>query len=115
MYDFNKIVFLATELNSFEKDCLITVALKIVDKTCKMDEKEKQLFITLYDALQKNKTDFTDFFDLNIFTLINETRVNPSLKNFGYIKTFREDAMSYITKEKMKAFKANVRKSLLVN
>jgi len=109
MYNLDKIVFLAADINEFEKTCSITVALKIVDNTCKMSEKEKELFMMLYDVLIKNET---EFFDNSIFDIIQNTRDNPSKENIDYIKVFREDAMAYITKPKMKAFKAMIREKL---
>lgn len=108
MYDFNKIDAVAHELNQFEQFCAITLALKIADDSCKMDEYERSLFMALYDAMPKQ----TDFFDESLFEIIKEARLNPSAQIYAKIKPLREDAMNTITKPNMKVFKASIRERL---
>jgi len=54
----------------------------------------------------------SDFFESNIFDLIEETRHNPSAMLFAKIKPFRQAGMEYIGRLKMKSFKAYVRQGL---
>lgn len=108
MYDFSKIDALASKLNQFEQFCTITLALKIADDSCKMDDYERSLFMALYDAMPKQ----TDLFESSLFEIIKDARSNPSAQIYAKIKPLREDAMNTITKPNMKAFKASVREGL---
>lgn len=109
MYDFSKVDALASKLEPFEQFCTITLALKIADDTCKMDDYERSLFMALYDAMPKQ----SDLFDKQLFETIKEARTNPSAQIFAKIKPLRENAMQTITRPKMKEFKASVRERLL--
>ena len=111
MYDLEKIPAVAAGLDGFEKECAITVALKIVDDSCKMDGYEKSVFLALYDALPEQTS---LFFDPTVFAAISEGRSEPSAKIMARIKSFREEAMASISRPKMKAFKAVVRVRLSV-
>lgn len=97
---------MADSLDIFERYCAITVALKIADDTCKMDEYEKSIFMALYDLMQVQQS---DFFNDTIFELIEQGRKTPSAQIYSKIKTLRQDAMEMITQPRMKAFKASVR------
>ncbi len=101
----------AASLDGFARDCAVTVALKISDDSCKMDEEQRAVFMALYDALEPFKS---DLFDENIHTLIHTARNAPTASLFAQIKKERERAMAIITQEKMKAFKASVRTALLI-
>lgn len=101
----------AANLDTFAKDCAVTVALKISDDSCKMDAEQRAIFMALYDALPSYKS---EVFDENIHALIHEARTAPIAAHYGRIKKEREMAMSIITQEKMKAFKASARASLLI-
>ncbi|ADR34190.1 hypothetical protein Sulku_1528 [Sulfuricurvum kujiense DSM 16994] len=101
----------AADLDQFGCDCAVTVALKITDDSCKMDDEQRALFMALYDALPPYES---AMFDESIHDLIREGRNTPSTLLFGQIKKERERAMAIITKEKMKTFKASVRGSLLI-
>lgn len=109
MYDLTKIAVVANNLSGFEKDCAITVALKITDDSCKMDEYEKNVFMLLYDALLSYES---NFFERSVFDIIFLGRNNPSAQTYAQIKKLRESAMDMITRPKMKEFKANIRKEL---
>jgi hypothetical protein len=109
LYDLTKIGAVARAMNGFECDCAITVALKISDDSCKMDEFEKSVFMALYDAMIDKQT---DFFDDNIFEIISHTRAHPDATSDARIKILRENAMDMITQEKMKKFKADVRERI---
>ena len=109
MYDLGKLPSVANSLDAFERDCAITVALKITDDTCKMDEFEKSIFMMLYDAIENKQS---DYFDKSVFSLIEEGRKTPSAQIYSKIKTLRQDAMEMITRPKMKAFKAGVREKI---
>ncbi len=111
-YKLDKMSAIATNLDSFERDCAITVALKITDESCKMDDYEKSVFMMLYDVLGIKEA---DFFDNDVFELIEKGRAQPSAQIFSEIKKRREDAMDFITRPKMKAFKALIRERLSVN
>lgn len=108
MNPFRKI---AEGLDTFNRDCAVTVALKISDDSCKMDDDGRGLFISLYEALPSYQS---EIFDENVHALIASARegLNSLLKQ--EIKRERERAMEIITQEKMKAFKASVRGSLLI-
>ena len=106
MYDLEKIPSVARALNSLDKDCAITVALKITDDSCKMDEYEKSIFMKLYDALPEMRS---EFFDEDVFDIILQGRTQASAQTYAKIKTLREAAMDFISRPKMKAFKAQIR------
>jgi len=100
----------AQDLSGFERDCAITVALKISDDSCKMDAYEKSIFMLLYDALALKES---DYFQSSVFDIIYLARNNPSAQTYSEIKRLRESAMDMITRPKMKAFKAEIRRKLL--
>ncbi len=108
-YALETMPYVAECLDSFERDCAITVALKITDDSCKMDDYEKRVFMLLYDALNIQET---DFFENDVFNIIQKGRTEPSAYIFSEIKKRRESAMDFITRPKMKAFKATIRKRL---
>lgn len=110
MYHLEKIGLVANSLSGFHRDCAITVALKITDDTCKMDEYEKSVFMALYDAIEDKQS---DYFDESIFPLIEVGRKKPTAQIYATIKKLREDAMEMITRPHMKNFKAEVRELLL--
>ena len=97
---------IAAGLDSFHRDCAITVALKISDESCKMDAFEKSVFLTLHKALPNQNS---VMFDSSVFALIERAESRPSAQIFAEIKQLREAAMEAITRPKMKAFKAHVR------
>lgn len=101
----------AADLDTFGRDCAVTVALKITDDSCKMDEEQRSLFMALYDALPPYES---DFFTHEIHSLIQEARNTPDTTLFERIKKEREMAMAIITQERMKRFKASVRGALLI-
>jgi hypothetical protein len=108
-YDLTRLPVVAANLDSFERDCAITVALKITDDSCKMDGYEKSVFMALYDALPEQTS---LFFDPSVFAAIAQGRSEPSAQVFARIKNLREEAMASISRPKMKAFKATVRTRL---
>lgn len=101
----------SADLDTFGRDCAVTVALKITDNSCKMDEEQRALFMQLYDALSPYES---LVFDESIHDLIREGRNSPSETLYERIKLEREKAMAIITQEKMKLFKASVRGSFLI-
>jgi ABC-type dipeptide/oligopeptide/nickel transport system ATPase component len=101
----------AASLDIFAKDCAVTVALKISDDSCKMDDKKRAVFMALYDTLPSYES---QIFDGNIHVLIHEARTVPTAAHYARIKKERERAMAIITQEKMKSFKASVRAALLI-
>ncbi len=106
-FDLEKLSIVAGTLSAFERDCAITVALKITDDSCKMDDKQRALFMALYDTLPERSS---DLFESTVFSLIEIGRDDPSASVFAEIKQLREMAMEKITRPKMKSFKAEVRK-----
>lgn len=110
MYDLERMPQIAQSMDSFTKDCAITVALKIADDSCKMDEYEKRIFMLLYDMIEEKSS---SFFDASVFDVIKAARERPDAKIYATIKPLRESAMDMITRPKMKAFKAEIRKQLL--
>lgn len=109
MYNLTRLEQIAAALDEFEQICAMTVALKIADESCKMDEYEKMVFMSLYDhlPLKANR-----FFDETVAGLITIALESPSAFVFGEIRKLRESAMEMITRPKMKAFKAAIRKRL---
>ncbi len=101
----------AANLDTFAKDCAVTVALKISDDSCKMDDEKRAVFMALYDALEPFKS---DIFDESVHTLIDTARHTPTATLFAQIKKERERAMVIITQEKMKSFKTSIRTQLLI-
>jgi len=110
VYNLANMSSIAAALNSFERDCTITIALKISDNSCKMDDYEKSVFISLYDSLATKET---DFFESSVHDIIYLGRNNPSAQTYKQIKKLRESAMDMITRPKMKAFKASIRERLI--
>jgi len=107
----NPITKVAARLDTFSRDCAVTVALKISDDSCKMDEEQRSVFMALYDALEPSNS---ELFDESVYALIHTARTFPTATIFAQIKKEREMAMAIITQEKMKAFKASVRAALLI-
>lgn len=99
------------KLDTFHRDCAVTVALKISDDSCKMDDEGRGLFMALYDALPQYQS---EIFEENIHALIADAREGLSSALKQKIKNERERAMQIITQERMKAFKASVKSSLLI-
>ena len=112
MYDLERLPAIAKNFDAFERDCCITVALKIADDSCKMDEYEKSVFMALYDSLEIKKS---DFFSSDVFDTIALARETQSAKLYAEIKQLREAAMDMISRPKMKAFKGSVRQLMSVN
>ncbi|MFA6189520.1 MAG: hypothetical protein WC680_09625 [Sulfuricurvum sp.] len=101
----------AANLDTFARDCAVTVALKISDDSCKMDDEKRTVFMALYDALPSYES---QIFAENIHALIHEARTAPTAAHYARIKKERERAMLIITQERMKAFKTSVRTALLI-
>lgn len=101
----------AGDLDLFGRDCAVTVALKIADDSCKMDDEQRAIFVDLYDALSPYES---AIFDKDIHELITHVRLSPTPNLLERVKKEREKAMAIITQEKMKLFKASVRGSLLI-
>ena len=101
----------AGDLDVFSRDCAVTVALKIADDSCKMDEEQRTVFVDLYNALSPYES---AIFDKDIHELITQVRLSPTPILLERVKQEREIAMTIITQEKMKLFKASVRGSLLI-
>ena len=108
-YNLDNIPLIAASLNAEQNECAITLALKIADDSCKMDDYERSVFMKLYDALPEYRS---DFFDDTVFELIAEARTNPSARIFGTIKPLREAGMAHLGRPAMKAYKAAVREAL---
>jgi len=109
VYDLARIPQIAASLDAMQHECLVTLALKITDDTCKMDTYERDVFMTLYDALPSYES---RFFDSEVFELIKKGRAKPSAQIFAAIKPIRQSGMDYITRPRMKAFKVMVRAKL---
>ena len=101
----------AAELDTFGRDCAVTVALKISDDSCKMDDEKRAVFMELYEALPSYQS---EIFDEDIHEVIGRMLANPDASLFARVKREREKAMAIITQERMKAFKSSVRGKLLI-
>ncbi|MBN2816541.1 MAG: hypothetical protein JXQ67_07630 [Campylobacterales bacterium] len=110
MYQLDRLSDIANNLSAFERDCCITVALKIADSSCKMDAYEQSVFLSLFDALERVES---EFFSSNVYEIVMLGRNAPSAAIYAEIKKLRESAMEMITRPKMKAFKASIREKLL--
>jgi len=104
-YNLDSMGAIAKGLDSFYRDCAITVALKISDDSCKMDHYEKSVFMLLYKHIEKK----SDVFEADVFDLIEQANTSPSATIYADIKKRREAAMDFITRPKMKAFKSDIR------
>ncbi|MFT5660464.1 MAG: hypothetical protein ACI9TV_001105 [Sulfurimonas sp.] len=100
---------IANSLDDFEKVCAITISLRIVDGSCKMNDYEKSVFMALYDAIIDKKT---DFFEDSVCELISLALDTPSEKVYVETKKLSSSAMGMITLPRMKAFKDGFRKQL---
>jgi hypothetical protein len=108
-YNLGHIPAIAASLDAMQRECAVTLALKIVDDSCKMDDYERSVFMKLYDALPEYKS---AFFDEAVFTVIAEGRLQPSARIFAAIKPLREAGMAHVGRPNMKAFKTEVRRCL---
>lgn len=108
-YDLSLIPAVGYSLEGLERDCAITVALKIADESCKMDISEKELFMRLYRSIREEES---ALFTAQVYHLIDTAIDSPSASLFWEIRRLREAAMEVITRPKMKAFKAMVRKRI---
>lgn len=102
----------AASFSPFECDCATTVALKISDDSCKMDDEQRAIFMALYDALPPYQS---DIFTSDIHDVITAIRSAPDAMLFARVKKERENAMAIITQERMKAFKASSRGKILIH
>jgi hypothetical protein len=109
LYHLDRIPDIAASLDEMQNECMITLALKITDDTCKMDDYERSVFMEVYDALPSYKS---NFFDEDVFDLISTGRSTHTAQIFAAIKPLRQAGMEYITRPNMKAFKAAVREKL---
>jgi len=108
-YDLTRLATIASGLEPLQKECLITLALKITDDSCKMDDYERSVFMQLYDTFDMIET---AFFDPDVFTVIKAGREHPSAQIFAKIKPLRKAGMEHIGQPNMKAFKAAIRAKL---
>ena len=108
-YDLGRLEAVAAGLKPIENECLITLALKITDDSCKMDAYERSVFMALYDALPHYGS---TFFAPEVFDIIAEGRRHPSAQIFAKIRPLRQAGMDHLTRDVMKAFKAEVRRQL---
>ncbi|MDD5212743.1 MAG: hypothetical protein PHV62_10040, partial [Sulfuricurvum sp.] len=83
----NSFASIAEKLDTFARDCAVTVALKISDDSCKMDDYGRGLFISLYNALPPYQS---EIFDESVHTLIHNSRTQPTEHLFSQIKKERE-------------------------
>lgn len=90
-------------------DCAITVALKILDKKCQMDEASQALFMQVYDAVSEKES---RLFKHSLHETIAAARKIACLETLDEIHRQRLYAMEMIPKPTMKAFKAKVRNLL---
>lgn len=99
----------ADSLTQFDKDCAITVALKVTDKTCKMSEEQKALFFKLYLELGACSSEIFDAAMIHELIAKAQDNLDEYIDDVG---DERERAMEIIGRPKMKAFKAMVRERL---
>jgi hypothetical protein len=88
--------------NTQQIDCMTAVMLKILDKKCQMSADVQQLFIDIYQVIEKNES---DIFDLEIHSFINQVLRYPDPLSLRHIHELRLYAESAIEKSVMKAFK----------
>ena len=108
-YDMSRIAHIAASLDAVQKECAITLALKIADDSCKMDDFERSVFMKLYDVMPDHDS---ELFDATVPGLIEIARNDPSAFVFGEIRKLRETGMEALGRSAMKAFKAEVRRRL---
>lgn len=110
-YDLSRIPAVAASLSVPYHECLVTLALKITDDSCKMDDYERAVFMRLYDALPAYAG---TLFDASAAELIAIGRSDPSAFVFGEIRKLRTHGMDTLGRDAMKAFKAEMRRLLSI-
>lgn len=98
-----------TTLSNSDIDCVITVALKILDGKCKMGQVEKDSLMAIYDVVKYRPG---ELFDDHVHLCIEAAREAANVDIRNTIHELRVEAEADIPKPVMKSFKAMLRTAL---
>ena len=98
-------------LEPIERDCVTAVALKILDRKCRMPAEEQEAMLALFDMLQHRPG---GLFSTEVYRCIEQALEERELlpDTAERIHLFRLEAETKIPKPVMKAFKARLREEL---
>lgn len=100
-----------SDLDAEQLDCVTAVALKILDRKCKMPPEEQEAMLAIYDLLHPAPaTHFDDSVHEVIDSALQQQHVDPVTAEA--IHRLRLQAEALIPKPVMKAFKAQLRDEL---
>ena len=101
------------EFDELDYEYATILALKILDKQCKMDAQDKTIFMIIYDTMAQRED---KPLDKKVHEFIAEARVEDSLELKEEYKepihAIRVEYMERMEKENMKAYKARMRQNL---
>jgi len=101
----------SSALNAEQLDCVTAVALKILDRKCKMPADEQEAMLAIYDLLHPTPALlFEEEAHQVIDTALQQTIIDPVTAEA--VHRLRLDAEARIPKPVMKAFKARLRDEL---
>lgn len=104
----------SSDLDAEQLDCVTAVALKILDRKCKMPADEQEAMLAIYDLLHPTPArHFDDSVHQAIESALQQEQLDPVTADA--IHRLRLHAEAVIPKPVMKAFKARLREELFGN
>lgn len=104
----------SSELGAEQLDCVTAVALKILDRKCKMPADEQEAMLAIYDLLHPSPAKhFDDSVHRAIDAAMQQEQFDPITAET--IHRLRLHAEALIPKPVMKAFKARLREELFTH
>ena len=103
-----------TTLSPLQRDCVTAVALKVLDRKCKMLAGEQEAMLAIYDVLRHQPG---ELFGSDVYECIDhalQQLIIPA-DTAAQIHRFRLEAEDKIPKPLMKAFKAKLREELFLS
>lgn len=97
------------EFNKNQVDCTTAIMLKILDGKCKMNAREQNALIAIYDVIKCRPG---ERFDSQVHKIIENARPMPDHSLVEIIHELRVHAESVIPKPVMKTFKQMMRQGL---
>lgn len=103
----------SSDLGPEQLDCITAVALKILDRKCKMPPEEQEAMLAIYDLLHPCPAlHFDESVHLAIESALQQETLDPATAET--IHQLRLQAEAVIPKPVMKAFKARLRDELFI-
>lgn len=101
----------SSDLTPEQLDCVTAVALKVLDRKCKMPPEEQEAMLAIYDLLHPVPA---HHFDMSVHQTIERALVQPTIDaaTADEIHRLRLEAEAAIPKPVMKTFKARLRREL---